>query len=103
MRCATCVKRINEGDSSYTLTTHTHTHAHTHNILSKLLFLLSPMCQIVIAHRLSTVKNCDLITVMDKGCIIEGPLSHDELMKIDGGSYARWVETAKLTEHHVKA
>merc|ERR1712118_298350 len=38
-------------------------------------------CTIVIAHRLTTVKNLDRIVVMDKGCIKEAG-SHEELMKI---------------------
>merc|ERR1711881_102076 len=38
-------------------------------------------CTIIIAHRLTTVKSCDKIIVMDKGTIQEtGP--HEELMKI---------------------
>lgn len=36
---------------------------------------------LVIAHRLSTVKNADLIIVMEKGIIIESG-THDELMKL---------------------
>merc|ERR1711988_1694569 len=38
-------------------------------------------CTIIIAHRLTTVKTCDRIIVMDQGCIKEQG-SHDELMKI---------------------
>merc|ERR1711959_63034 len=38
-------------------------------------------CTIIIAHRLTTVKTCDRIIVMDKGCIKEQG-SHDELMRI---------------------
>merc|ERR1711988_977487 len=38
-------------------------------------------CTIIIAHRLTTVKTCDKIIVMDKGCIKEQG-SHDELMKV---------------------
>merc|ERR1712093_436537 len=38
-------------------------------------------CTIIIAHRLTTVKTCDRIIVMDKGCIKEQG-SHEELMKI---------------------
>ena len=34
----------------------------------------------MVAHRLSTVKDCDIILVMDKGLIVERG-SHDELMK----------------------
>lgn len=37
----------------------------------------------IIAHRLSTVKNCDLIIVMDKGKIIEMG-THSELMQKNG-------------------
>lgn len=42
---------------------------------------------LVIAHRLSTVKNADLIAVMDKGRVIEQG-RHDDLMA-KGGAYAR--------------
>ena len=42
---------------------------------------------LMIAHRLSTVRNCDAIIVIDKGRIIEAG-SHDELMKRNG-AYAK--------------
>lgn len=38
---------------------------------------------IIIAHRLSTVKNCDKIFVMDKGTVAESG-NHNELMKKNG-------------------
>lgn len=38
---------------------------------------------IIIAHRLSTVRNCDLIMVMDKGRMVEAG-SHEQLMQKDG-------------------
>ncbi|MCR4646231.1 MAG: NHLP bacteriocin export ABC transporter permease/ATPase subunit [Oscillospiraceae bacterium] len=42
--------------------------------------------KIVIAHRLSTVKNCDRIIVLDKGTIAEQG-SYDELMAMQGMFY----------------
>jgi hypothetical protein len=44
---------------------------------------------IIIAHRLSTVKNCDRIYVVENGQIVESG-SHSRLIEIDG-RYARWV------------
>ena len=41
---------------------------------------------VVIAHRLSTVKNADQIIVLDKGCIIEKG-NHIELTKLRGAYY----------------
>ena len=43
---------------------------------------------ILIAHRLSTVRNADKIIVMDKGRILESG-SHETLMKVDGGIYKK--------------
>ena len=40
----------------------------------------------MVAHRLSTVKNCDIIIAMDKGRIMETG-THNELMKRRGYYY----------------
>ena len=44
---------------------------------------------LIIAHRLATVKNCDVIIVMDKGEIVEQG-SHEELLKRQGQYYRLW-------------
>lgn len=41
---------------------------------------------IIIAHRLATIKNADVIMVMDKGQLVEKG-THEELLKIDNGYY----------------
>lgn len=49
----------------------------------------------IIAHRLSTVKNCDLIVALDKGAIIEVG-THDELMKKQGYYYNLYTQQGAL-------
>lgn len=44
---------------------------------------------IVVAHRLSTIRDCDEIIVMEKGTVVERG-THDELMK-KGGTYTQLV------------
>ena len=54
--------------------------------------LLAGRTSFVVAHRLSTARNADLIVVMDAGRIVESG-SHDELIAADGayaGMDAEW-------------
>lgn len=44
---------------------------------------------LIIAHRLATVKNCDLIIVLDKGQIVEQG-THEELLERSGQYYRLW-------------
>lgn len=48
--------------------------------------LMSGRTSIIIAHRLSTVKESDLMLVLDKGMLVESG-THDELMKLKDGKY----------------
>lgn len=48
---------------------------------------------IVIAHRLSTVRDCDRILVLEEGSLVEEG-SHDALMAIKGGHYRKLLEEA---------
>merc|ERR1712159_550898 len=61
-------------------------------------------CTIIIAHRLTTVKTCDRIIVMDKGTIKEQG-SHEELMKVPiekgpgGEMLGGWYHDLWQTQH----
>ncbi|KAF3522452.1 hypothetical protein F2Q69_00049630 [Brassica cretica] len=46
---------------------------------------------IVVAHRLSTIKNADIIAVVENGMIVEKG-THETLMNIEGGVYASLVQ-----------
>ncbi|MCX8059474.1 MAG: ABC transporter ATP-binding protein/permease [Spirochaetes bacterium] len=65
-------------------------------ILNNLKEEIRKRTSIIIAHRVSTVKDCDEIIILDEGKIIERG-THEELLKLDG-YYAKLYELQKLEE-----
>lgn len=69
---------------------------HTEKLLQKATTaLLKERTAVIVAHRLSTIKDCDRILVLQKGSIVEEG-SHDELIQ-QRGLYAHWIS---LQERH---
>ncbi|OUS46196.1 putative ABC transporter protein [Ostreococcus tauri] len=59
------------------------------DILKMLEVLMKGKTTIVVAHRLSTARNCDNIAVLDAGRVVEyGP--HDDLLRRGGTYHAMW-------------
>ena len=56
------------------------------SIMANLDSIAANRTMILIAHRLSTVRHCDMILVMDRGQVVESG-THDELMAIRGTYY----------------
>ena len=57
---------------------------------------------LIIAHRLSTVRDCDKIIVLKHGVIVEEG-SHDHLLTIEGGHYKRlWDKQSEQQERAQK-
>ena len=58
------------------------------------------MTIVIVAHRLSTVRNADAIVVISKGALVEYG-DHESLMKINDGHYKNLVERQSETSSDV--
>ena len=65
-------------------------------ILANLRQILSQCTTLIISHRVSTVKDSDLIVVLEEGRIAEKG-NHDELLAA-GGLYAKLYERQLITQ-----
>lgn len=62
----------------------------TENVIFDMIYnKLRDKSMLIIAHRLATIKNCDIILVVSNGGIIERG-NHDELIKQQGEYYRLW-------------
>jgi ATP-binding cassette subfamily B protein len=56
----------------------------------------------MIAHRLSTVKNCDIIIVLKHGIIVEQG-HHDYLLNLEGGHYRElWEKQSEESQRAIE-
>jgi ATP-binding cassette, subfamily B, multidrug efflux pump len=61
------------------------------NILAGLASFYGDRTVLIASHRLSALRGCDLIIVMDEGKIVEQG-SHEQLLALDGRYAAIWRE-----------
>jgi ATP-binding cassette subfamily B (MDR/TAP) protein 1 len=53
-----------------------------------------------VAHRLSTIQNCDQITVLEKGIVVETGTHASLMAKGHAGTYFGLVNLQEGSDHH---
>ena len=66
------------------------------NIIHNITEYYPDMIKIIIAHRLSAVRDADKIIVLQEGIIVENG-NHDELMELKGWYYDQFIEQNTMT------
>lgn len=61
------------------------------NLANSKSILFQGRATVVVAHRLSTIRDADKIVVLENGRVVEEG-SHEELIKIEGGKYRYLVD-----------
>jgi len=80
-------------DSKYSSRTSAASEQAVQDALDKLLKTNSNMTTVVVAHRLRTVRNADMIAFVEDGKVAEIG-THEELLKLPAGHYRKMVERA---------
>lgn len=70
------------------------------DIMDSLTQLAQGRTSVFVAHRLSTIRNCDRIIVMSRGIVVEQG-SHDELMSMGGVYKNMWQSQAGARQRNV--
>lgn len=61
------------------------------------LFHFAGRFTLVVAHRLSTIRDADKVVVLENGSVVEYGM-HDELLMRDGGAYKALLEAQQETQ-----
>lgn len=79
-------------------------HLHLLYVSTKMLLMTeeSTMTVLIVAHRLSTVRNADIIFVVQDGQVVEQG-SHDDLLQNENGAYASLISRQMKAQKQLDA